>query len=55
MFNDACIGLAFLQDDLYLLSLHENVNSVCDVNENVSSSENINRKRKRTHNASSKL
>jgi hypothetical protein len=55
MFNNACIGLAFLQGELYLLSLHENVNSVCDVNENVSSSENVNRKRKRTHDASSKL
>jgi hypothetical protein len=55
MFNNACIGLAFLQGELYLLSLRENVNSVCDVNENVSSSKNINRKRKRTHHASSKL
>jgi hypothetical protein len=49
MFNNACIGLAFLQGELYLLSLRENVN------ENVSSSENVNRKRKRTHDASSKL
>jgi hypothetical protein len=31
------------------------MNSVCDVNENVYSSENINRKRKRTYDASSKL
>ena len=34
---------------------HENVNFVCDVNENVSSSNNANRKRKRTHDALSKL
>jgi hypothetical protein len=55
MFNNACVGLAFLQNELYLLSLHENVNSTCDMNEHISSSENINRKRKRTHDASSKL
>jgi hypothetical protein len=55
MFNNACIGLAFLQGELYLLSLYENVNSVCDVNKNVSSSENVNRKQKRTHDALSKL
>jgi hypothetical protein len=55
MCNNACIGLTFLQDELYLLSLCENVNSVCDVNKNVSLSENINRKRKRTHDALSKL
>jgi hypothetical protein len=55
MFNNACIGLAFLQGELYLLSLRENMNSVCDVNENVPSSKNVNRKRKRTHDAASKL
>ena len=44
LFNNRCIGLAFRQDELYLLSLRENVNSVCDVNENVSSSNNGNRK-----------
>jgi hypothetical protein len=33
----------------------KNVNFVCDVNENVSSPVNANRKRKRTHDASSKL
>jgi hypothetical protein len=55
MFNNEYINLAFLQGELYLLSLHENVNSVCDVNDHVSSSENINRKQKRTHDASSKL
>jgi hypothetical protein len=31
------------------------MNFVCDVNENISSSENINKKQKRTHDASSKL
>jgi hypothetical protein len=55
MFNNTCIGLAFLQGELYLLSLRKNVNSVCDVNENVSLFENVNRKQKRTHDASSKL
>jgi hypothetical protein len=55
MFNNACVGLAFLQGELYLLSLCENVNSVCDVNEHVCSSANVNRKRKRIHDASSKL
>jgi hypothetical protein len=55
LFNNACVGLAFLQDELYLLSLCENVNFVYDVNEHVSSSKNVNRKRKRTHDASSKL
>jgi hypothetical protein len=42
--NNECVGLAFQKEDLYLLSLHENVNSVCDVDENVSSSVNANRK-----------
>jgi hypothetical protein len=55
MFNNACIGLAFLQGELYLLSLRENMNFVCDVNENVPSSKNVNRKHKRTHDVASKL
>jgi hypothetical protein len=42
--NNECVGLAFQKEDLYLLSLRENMNSVCDVNENVSSSVNANRK-----------
>jgi hypothetical protein len=54
-YNNECVGLAFQKQDLYLLSLHENVNSVCDANENVSSFVNANRKRKRTQDASSKL
>jgi hypothetical protein len=35
--NNECVGLAFQKEDLYLLLLRENVNSVCDVDENVSS------------------
>jgi hypothetical protein len=53
--NNEHIGIAFQRQDLYLLSLRENVNSVCDAIDNVVSSVNVNRKRKRTHNASSKL
>jgi hypothetical protein len=52
--NNERVGLVFQKKDLYLLSLRENVNSVCDVNGNVSSS-NANRKQKRTHDALSKL
>jgi hypothetical protein len=60
-FNNACVGLAILHNELYLLSLRDDVNVVCDDgniaydNENVSSSTDVNRKRKRTHDASSKL
>jgi hypothetical protein len=53
--NNECVGLAFQKQDLYLLSLYENVNSVCDANENVSSFMNANRKRKRTQDVSMKL
>jgi hypothetical protein len=53
--NNECVGLAFQKQDLYLLLLYENVNFVCDANENVSSSVNANRKGKRTQDASSKL
>jgi hypothetical protein len=53
--NKESVGLAFQKENLYLLSLRENVNSVSDMNENVSSSLNENIKRKRTHDASSKL
>jgi hypothetical protein len=42
--NNERVGLAFQKQDLYLLSLRENVSSACDVNENVSSSVNANRK-----------
>jgi hypothetical protein len=55
LFNDKCVGLAFQQEELYLLSLRENVKSVCDVNEHVSSFVNANKKQKRTHDVSSKL
>ena len=60
-FNNACVGLAILQNELYLLSLRDDVNVVCDDgnvacdNENVSSSADINRKQKRAHDALSKL
>jgi hypothetical protein len=53
--NNKCVGLAFQKEDLYLLSLRENMNYVCDVNENVSSSVNANRKRKGTQDTSSKI
>lgn len=53
--NDVYAGVAFLHNDLYLLSICEKVNSVCDVNVSLSSSENANKKRKRTHDTSSKL
>ena len=53
--NDTLVTVAFKRNDLYLLSLRESVNSVCDDNVNVSSSTIANRKRKRTHDASSKL
>ena len=55
VFNNKCVGLAFWQDKLYLLSLSENVNAVNTENENVSSSMNATNKRKRVHNVSSKL
>ena len=60
-FNDACVGLAILQNELYLLSLRDGVNVVCDDgnvacdNVNVSSSEDVNRKQKRAHDALLKL
>jgi hypothetical protein len=44
--NNECVGLAFQKQYLYLLSLHENVNSECDANENVSSFVNVNKKPK---------
>jgi hypothetical protein len=53
--NNKCVRLAFQKQDLYLLSLRKNVNFISDVNGNVSSSMNVNRKRKRTQDASSKL
>ena len=44
--NSECVGLAFRQDKLYLLSLSENVNAVCSENKNASSYENVTKKRK---------
>jgi hypothetical protein len=32
--NNECVGLAFRQDKLYLLSLDENANNACDENMN---------------------
>ncbi|EEE61551.1 hypothetical protein OsJ_15889 [Oryza sativa Japonica Group] len=46
--NNACIGLAVLRDELYLLSLSENVNVVSSLTKE-------NKKRKRTSDVSSKL
>jgi hypothetical protein len=53
--NDTVISIAFRRNDLYLISLRESVNSVCDDNANVFSSTITNRKRKRTHDASSSI
>ena len=53
--DNKCVGLAFRQDKLYLLSLSENVNDVNTENENASSSMNASNKRKRVHVVSSKL
>ena len=55
MFNHKCVGLVFRQDELYLLSLCENMNVVSTENENVSPSMNARNKRKRVHDVSSKL
>ena len=53
--NNTLVTIAFKRNDLYLLSLRESVNSVCNENANVSSSTIAHRKQKRTHDASSKL
>jgi hypothetical protein len=42
--NDIVISIAFRRNDLYLISLRESVNSVCDNNANVFSSTLANRK-----------
>jgi hypothetical protein len=44
--NNECVGLAFRQDKLYLLSLDENTNNVCDENMNDSPPANVTKKRK---------
>ena len=55
MFNYKCVGLAFRQDELYLLSLYEYANTVSTKNKNASSSMNVSNKRKRIHDVSLKL
>jgi hypothetical protein len=58
LFDNKVVGLAFRQDKLYMLSMHENVNVVCN-DENVvckeksSSSTNVSSKRKRCDDATS--
>ena len=54
-FNKECVGLAFRQDKIYLLSLSENVNIVSCKNKNSSSHENVTKKCKRIDAISSKL
>jgi hypothetical protein len=48
-FNNACMGVALLHNELYLLSQREKVYSVCQVNEHVYVSDKEQKKRKRTH------
>jgi hypothetical protein len=48
-FNNGCVGVALLHNELYLLSQREKVYSVCQVNEHVSASDKEQKKRKRTH------
>jgi hypothetical protein len=56
LFDSKVVGLAFRQDKLYMLSMHENVNVVYNdenvvCNDKVSSSTNVSSKRKRCDNA----
>jgi hypothetical protein len=58
LFNSKVVGLAFRQDKLYMLSMYENVNVVCNdenivYNEKVSTSMNVSSKRKRCDDATS--
>ena len=55
MFNNKYVGFAFRQDELYLLSLCENMKVVNTENENTSSSMNARNKWKRVNDVSSKL
>jgi hypothetical protein len=45
-FKDACVGIALLHDEIYLLSLREKVHSVCNMNEKISLSNKKENKRK---------
>ena len=54
-FNKECVGLAFRQGKIYLLSLSENVNVASSKNKNSSSYENVTKKHKRFDAISSKL
>jgi hypothetical protein len=51
-FKDACVGVALLHNELYLLSLREKVHSVCNVNEQTFLSNKEQKKRKKTHDSS---
>ena len=51
-FKDACVGIALLHNELYLLSLRDEMHSVCNVNEQISLSDKEQKKRKRTHDSS---
>jgi hypothetical protein len=58
LFYSKVVGLALRQDKLYILSIHEIVNVVCNdenvvCNEKVSSSMNVSSKRKRCNDATS--
>ena len=55
MFNKKCVDLSFRQDELYLLSLGENVIVVSTEKVNVSSTTNLKNKWKRIDDVSSKL
>jgi hypothetical protein len=58
LFDSKVVGLVFRQDKLYMLSMHENVNVVCNdenvvCNKQISSSTNVSSKRKRCDDATS--
>jgi hypothetical protein len=51
-FKDACVGIALLHDELYVLSLRKKVHPLCNVNEQISLLNKEQKKRKRTHDSS---
>jgi hypothetical protein len=58
LFDNKVVGLVFQQDRLYMLSMHKNVNVVCNdenvvCKDKVSSSTNVSSKRKRCDDATS--